>query len=71
MSTMKPSAEELAGAGFRKSSYSGGGGNECVEVAEIRTWMCIRDSKIHNSPTLVVQARAFAAAVDAVRAGRL
>ncbi|MGC0420804.1 DUF397 domain-containing protein [Embleya sp. AB8] len=30
---------------WRKSTYSGGGGNECVEVAQIRAAIGVRDSK--------------------------
>ncbi|MFB7452945.1 DUF397 domain-containing protein [Streptomyces sp. NPDC056194] len=71
MSTLKPSAEELAGADFRKSSYSGGGGNECVEVADIRTWTCLRDSKRDNGPTVTVSRTAFDQALTAVNDGTL
>ncbi|WP_229868613.1 DUF397 domain-containing protein [Streptomyces chryseus] len=61
----------MAGAEFRKSSYSGGGGNECVEVAHVRTWACVRDSKLMNGPAVAVPASAFAAVIDAVRSGTL
>ncbi|MFF9147532.1 DUF397 domain-containing protein [Streptomyces sp. NPDC014861] len=71
MSTLKPSAEELTGARFSKSSYSGGGGNECVEIAAIRDWKCVRDSKLDDSPTLVVTTTAFAQALTALGAGLL
>lgn len=39
-----PSAGPVAAAWF-KSSYSGGEGNECVEVAHLRTRVGVRDSK--------------------------
>ncbi|MFE3557318.1 DUF397 domain-containing protein [Streptomyces sp. NPDC059193] len=71
MNTSKPSAEELAGAHFQKSSYSGAGGNECVEVAQVRTWACVRDSKQANGPTLTVQASSFTTMMDALKDGGL
>lgn len=37
---------------WRKSSQSGGEGNECVEVADLRTTVGVRDSKDRNGPHL-------------------
>ncbi|GGP80102.1 DUF397 domain-containing protein [Streptomyces melanogenes] len=71
MITHKPTAEELAGAAFWKSSYSGGSGNECVEVAQVRSWACVRDSKNGTGPVVPVAAHAFAALVTAVSTGAL
>ena len=36
---------QLPEAVWRKSSYSGGGGNECVEVAVVGDGAAVRDSK--------------------------
>lgn len=68
---MLPSAEDLAAATFRKSSYSGGGGNECVEVATIHAWACVRDSKVAGGPVVIVTATAFADLLGAVGSGHL
>ena len=38
---------------WRKSSYSGGGGGECVEVAFPPARVAVRDSKNPEGPVLV------------------
>jgi hypothetical protein len=43
----------LSRAQWRKASYSGNSGN-CVDVAESRTAMAVRDSKKPEGPVLVV-----------------
>ncbi|WP_037910697.1 DUF397 domain-containing protein [Actinacidiphila yeochonensis] len=56
---------------WRKSSYSGGAGNDCVEVAagaSDRT--LVRDSKDPEGPRLCFSANAFAEFVDAVARDR-
>ncbi|MEU2115135.1 DUF397 domain-containing protein [Streptomyces sp. NPDC016459] len=47
-----------------KSSYSGGEGGECVEVAAHPTAIHIRDSKNPHGPQLAVSPTAWAAFVD-------
>ncbi|MFF7995766.1 DUF397 domain-containing protein [Kitasatospora xanthocidica] len=60
---------DLAGAGWRKSTYSNNGGN-CVEVAPgFPGVMPIRDSKDPNGPALGFAAEAWTAFVAAVRGG--
>lgn len=54
------------GTTWRKSSYSGAGSNECVEVA--RTLDRVRDSKNPDGPVLTVDLTAL---LVAVKAGRL
>lgn len=66
-STRKPTVDELATAAFRKSTHSGGGGNECVEVAELGPWTCVRDSKDTARPGLTVRAESFAALIAGIR----
>ncbi|WP_330252642.1 DUF397 domain-containing protein [Nocardia sp. NBC_00565] len=45
---------DLSGKQWFKSSHSGGGGNECVEVAWLQAGhVGIRDSKNPNGPALV------------------
>ncbi|MEV7359167.1 DUF397 domain-containing protein [Kitasatospora sp. NPDC091276] len=54
---------------WRKSSYSGGGG-ECVEVADGFTGVQpVRDSKDPDGPVLLFRSPAWRAFVAAVRAG--
>ncbi|URN17271.1 MULTISPECIES: DUF397 domain-containing protein [Streptomyces] len=48
---------------WRKSSYSGGAGGECVEVADCAQTIRVRDSKDINRPALSVAAPAWAAFV--------
>ncbi|MEV0963723.1 DUF397 domain-containing protein [Streptomyces sp. NPDC049910] len=47
-----------------KSSYSGGGGGECVEVATTPGNIYIRDSKQLGGPVLSVSHRAWAGLVE-------
>jgi hypothetical protein len=55
-----------------KSSFSGETGNNCVEVAELRSSgrVAIRDSKDKSGPALVIPAESFAAFITAVREDR-
>nr|WSY52314.1 DUF397 domain-containing protein [Streptomyces sp. NBC_00886] len=57
---------EPAAATWFKSSYSGGEGNECVEVAHLRSQVAVRDSKIPHGNTLTVSTDAFTAFVEGV-----
>ncbi|MFD4555569.1 DUF397 domain-containing protein [Streptomyces sp. NPDC058469] len=53
---------------WRKSSYSGeGDGNECVEIANSRTHVAIRDSKAPAGRTLTIPADAFTIFVDTLK----
>ncbi|GEC07202.1 hypothetical protein SSP24_48570 [Streptomyces spinoverrucosus] len=53
---------------WRKSSYSGpGDGNDCVEVANLRTRIAIRDSKAPTQARLSFPADAFTAFVEALK----
>lgn len=59
---------DLSTAVWHKSSYSGGGGNECLEVThDFPTLVPIRDSKTPHGPKLVFRASAWSAFVKAVR----
>ncbi|MFE4361508.1 DUF397 domain-containing protein [Kitasatospora sp. NPDC058184] len=60
---------DLAGAGWRKSTYSNGGGG-CVEVADgYPGIMPVRDSKDPEGPALVFPVREWELFVVAVRSG--
>ncbi|MGI5458449.1 DUF397 domain-containing protein [Streptomyces sp. CA-249302] len=53
-----------ARAQWKKSSFSGGGeGNDCVEIANLRTRVAIRDSKLPAHGTLAFPAGSFSAFV--------
>jgi len=58
--------ERTAGA-WRKSSYSGNAGGNCVEVAPIQPEIGVRDSKVHDSPIVTASAEAWATFLDAQR----
>ncbi|MCN9239905.1 DUF397 domain-containing protein [Streptomyces sp. RY43-2] len=54
---------------WRKSSYSGSGdGNACVEVANRRTRIAVRDSKAPARATLSFPTEAFTAFLQSVKA---
>ncbi|MFJ8623473.1 DUF397 domain-containing protein [Kitasatospora sp. NPDC093550] len=61
---------ELDAAGWRKSSYSGTNGGDCIEVAPgFPGLVPVRDSKDPDGPALVFPAAAWESFVAAVRAG--
>ncbi|MGA5040366.1 DUF397 domain-containing protein [Streptomyces capoamus] len=57
---------DLNRAQWRKSSYSGSSGGECVEVAEGNALVAVRDSKRPDSAHLAVDPRAWDAFVRAL-----
>ena len=60
---------DLSTATWHKSSYSGGSGGNCLEVADGHpTVVPVRDSKNPLGPKLVFRAEAWAAFVEGVRA---
>ena len=61
----------LIEAQWRKSSYSGNNGGQCVEVAvNLPGVVAVRDSK-NPGPALVLPPAAFEAMTMAIRAGQL
>lgn len=61
---------DLSGAGWRKSSYSGGNGGNCVEVADLdHGARAVRDSKDRNGPALIFTPAEWAAFTAGVRDG--
>ncbi|MEV6500676.1 DUF397 domain-containing protein [Streptomyces prunicolor] len=59
---------DLSTAAWRKSSYSQGGDNNCVEVADGYTGVVpVRDSKTPSSRPLVFAAESWLAFVELVR----
>ncbi|MFJ8049906.1 DUF397 domain-containing protein [Streptomyces luteogriseus] len=53
-----------AGILWRKSSYSGDQGGDCVEVAEASAAIAVRDSKHPAGPTLTLDPAAFTSFID-------
>lgn len=58
------------GKRWRKSSYSGGTGGDCVELARDERGLSARDSKSPNGATLWFADTSASAFLTAVKAGR-
>ena len=56
---------------WRKASRSSGGGNECVEVADLEPGTAVRDSKNPTGPKLSFSREEWAAFSARVREGAL
>ncbi|MFE7415065.1 DUF397 domain-containing protein [Streptomyces laurentii] len=54
-----PRSREQMDLVWFKSSYSGGNGNSCVEIADACTAVAVRDSKQMNGPVILVSRRSF------------
>jgi hypothetical protein len=50
-----------------KSSYSGGSGTECIEVADLVSVIAVRDSKRPQGPRLAVQRSTWTEFVRSLR----
>ncbi|WP_455351059.1 DUF397 domain-containing protein [Streptomyces sp. SYSU K217416] len=69
---MTSNEHDLSAARWRKSSYSGGSGGDCVEVAgNLPHVVPVRDSKAQLGPALVFRAAAWSSFVGAVKNGQL
>lgn len=61
---------ELTLATWRKSSRSGGAGNNCVEIADnLPSVVGIRDSKDRTGPALLLPHRGWASFIAGVKGG--
>ncbi|NUP19159.1 MAG: DUF397 domain-containing protein [Streptomyces sp.] len=59
---------DLSAAAWRKSSYSAGGDNNCVEVADGHPGVVpVRDSKVPSGDVLLLSASSWAAFVQGVK----
>ncbi|MFF0461550.1 DUF397 domain-containing protein [Streptomyces mexicanus] len=59
---------DLSTAEWHKSSYSGGGGDNCLEVThDFPALVPVRDSKNPDGPKLVFPAEAWSAFVSALK----
>lgn len=61
----------LASLTWRKSSYSQGGGNQCVEVAVMPGAVAIRDSKNPTGPVHIISRDDFRDLVARIKRGDL
>jgi uncharacterized protein DUF397 len=52
---------------WHKSSYSNGSGGDCVEVAQPRSGLVVRDSKRRSGPVVRFRADAWGAFVGELR----
>ncbi|MFI1012627.1 DUF397 domain-containing protein [Streptomyces sp. NPDC020965] len=68
-------APEIEGAVWKKSSYSGSGEGQCVEIADLTATLHdgvgVRDSKDPSGPALVFAPSAFAGFITEVQGGGL
>ncbi|MEU8971746.1 DUF397 domain-containing protein [Streptomyces monashensis] len=60
-------SRNLTGPIWRKSSYSGSNGGDCVEVADVTPRAAVRDSKTPHGPVLLFPARAWSAFTQSVK----
>ena len=58
----------VTGAMWRKSSYSGGNGGTCIEVAAAALAVAVRDSKDPDGPLLAFAADTWKAFAEQVKA---
>ncbi|MFI5620479.1 DUF397 domain-containing protein [Streptomyces sp. NPDC051567] len=69
------SAVDLGDVEWRKSSYSGGGEAQCVEVADLSAisygGIAVRDSKRPGGPALMLTAGAYATFIEITAAGKV
>ncbi|MGW8379945.1 DUF397 domain-containing protein [Streptomyces sp. ODS28] len=63
------SKSDLSQPHWRKSSYSGGQGGECLEVIRAGARIAVRDSKNTQGPVLAFPAAAFGAFAAAAGKG--
>ncbi|MEU0934462.1 DUF397 domain-containing protein [Embleya sp. NPDC005971] len=61
------SSEHTTASAWRKSTYSGNQGGDCVEVAPLTSSVGVRDSKFSDSPIITTGTEAWAAFLDATR----
>lgn len=59
----------LPNASWRTSSYSTGGGNQCVEVAAFGDAVAVRDSKDPHGPVHLLGPAAFHDLIDRIKHG--
>ncbi|MFE0046474.1 DUF397 domain-containing protein [Streptomyces albireticuli] len=61
--------ETLAEHGWQRSTFSGGGGNNCVEVVTAGSWVSIRESEAPDQ-NITTGRGMFGALLIGIKAGR-
>jgi hypothetical protein len=61
--------EDTIKTGWRKPSYSGNGGGNCVEVANAARTVAVRDSKDQDGPRLAIPASQWRAFLGRMQRG--
>jgi Domain of unknown function (DUF397) len=65
---MTPSGADLSRANWHTSSYSGGNGGQCVEVAQnLQAVVVVRDSKARQEGTLIFSQTAWAGFITSLK----
>jgi hypothetical protein len=62
--------EDTINTGWRKSSYSGNGGSDCIEAGNTGHDVAVRDSKDREGPRLAVSPAGWRAFIDRVQQDR-
>jgi hypothetical protein len=60
---------DMSSAIWRKSSYSGANGGNCIEIAAVARTVAVRDSKDPEGPVLVFGPKDWRRFADRVKAG--
>ena len=62
---------DLTGAAWRKSSYSGNDGGNCVELASLPAAIAVRDSRDPHGPVLLFTTESWQAFMADLKTGTL
>ncbi|MFJ6512025.1 DUF397 domain-containing protein [Streptomyces sp. NPDC091406] len=69
VSSRRSVADASTLTGWFKSSFSGGGNGECLEVARGHAAVPVRDSKAADGPAVVFSAGGWSSFVTAIKGG--
>ncbi|WP_200871995.1 DUF397 domain-containing protein [Actinomadura welshii] len=58
----------MRGVTWRKSSWTGSQGNDCVEIGLVQHMVAVRDSKDPEGPVITFEARAWSAFLSTLKA---
>ncbi|TGB03050.1 DUF397 domain-containing protein [Streptomyces sp. MZ04] len=64
-------SQDLTNARWRKSTYSGNTGGDCIEIAPREGTVAVRDSKNPEGPAFTIAEGTFASFVEAAATGAL
>jgi hypothetical protein len=60
--------DEIVGLSWRKSSYSGSNGGNCIEIATAANAVAVRDSKNPDGPVLALRRQDWQRFADQIKA---